>query len=373
MEKNVASNEKLAELHRKLEKANLGPLWEDILHMVTKEPYHEVVPYLWKWETIRNHLIEAGKLLGLGRAAERRVIYLQNPSLLKKGLIGYATHTLYAGIQLLMPGEVAPAHRHSQTAIRFIIEGDGAYTAVNGEKTYMDRGDLILTPAWTWHDHGHSGDKPMIWMDGLDVGLVRTLASSFFEAYPDDTYPDTNTDNSSVGMYSSGAFRPIADRKRTGYPSPLLAYKWTKADEALTALAQYEPDPHDGYAVDYINPITGGSADARIGTTMQKLTPGMHTKAHRHVHSAVYHVRDGNGYTVINGQKFEWSKGDFFILPPWNWHEHVNTGSEDVHLFSISDAPVLEMLGLDKVEAYTENGGFQSVTSTFVPDSEFSG
>ena len=360
--------EELAKLSENLEKVHLGPLWEKLGEMVTPEPAHQVMPFLWKWDTIKKHLLEAGELLGLGRQSERRVVYLQNPSLLKSGLVGYSTNTLYVGVQLLLPGEVAPAHRHTQSAIRFIIEGDGAYTAVDGEKTYMERGDLILTPAWTWHDHGHEGTEPMIWMDGLDVGLVRNFAGSFFEPYRDDTFPSAGFANGSTYKYSTGALRPVSDRKRKGYPSPLLAYKWKTTKEALANLEKLEPDVHDGYAMDYINPLTGGSADLRIGTTMQKLTPGMHTRAHRHVHSAVYHVLDGSGYTVIDGVKFEWAKGDFLILPPWSWHEHVNTGSSDAFLFSINDRPTLELLDLEEEEPYKENEGYQAVNSVFQPE-----
>jgi gentisate 1,2-dioxygenase len=357
----------LSEFADKLAVEHLGPLWDDIGKMVTPQPTHGVIPYLWKWETIRNYLLEAGPLLALGRDSERRVIYLQNPSLLKDGKVGYATNTLYAGVQLLLPGEIAPSHRHSQAAIRFIIEGDGdAYTTVDGEKTYMSRGDLILTPPWTWHDHGHEGDAPVFWMDGLDVGLVKTLTGSFFEPYHDDKYPVSGPPDSSVARYASGV-RAISERKRKGYPSPLINYKWASIEQALEGLSRLDPDPFDGFAVDYINPSTGGSADARLGTSMQKLPSGMHTEAHRHVHSVIYHVLEGTGNTVINGQKFEWARGDFFVVPPWSWHEHINTGDQAAYLFSLNDRPVMETLGLEKEEDLQENGGRQQVETIFVP------
>jgi gentisate 1,2-dioxygenase len=346
---------------------HLGPLWDNLGAMITRQPEHEVKPYLWKWKTIRDYLLESGELLGLGRESERRVIYLQNPSLLKAGKIGYATDTLYTGIQLLLPGEVAPSHRHSQSAIRFIIEGSGgAYTTVNGEKTYMERGDLILTPPWTWHDHGHEGSEPVFWMDGLDVGLVKTLTGSFFEPYHEDKYPLSGPPDQSTARYASGV-RAISERRKHGYPSPLINYKWHHIRQALAGLSRFDPDPYDGFAVDYINPTSGGSADARLGTTMQKLSAGYHTQAHRHVHSAVYHVFEGTGYTVINGQKFEWETGDFFIIPPWSYHEHHNTGTGDAYLFALNDRPVMELLGLEQEEALAENGGHQPVTSVFTP------
>lgn len=349
----------------RLAKDHLGPLWDNLGAMVTRQPTHHVAPYLWKWQTIRNYLLESGKLLALGRESERRVIYLQNPSLMEQGKIGYATDTLYVGIQMLLPGEVAPSHRHSQAAIRFIIEGDGtAFTTVNGEKTYMERGDLVLTPPWTWHDHGHEGTEPVFWMDGLDVGLVKTLTGSFFEPYHDNTYPLNGPADSSIRRYAGGV-RAISERKVRGYPSPLINYKWKRIREVLEGLTALEPDPYDGFAIDYVNPVTGGSADARLGTMMQRIVAGGGTKAHRHVHSACYHVLEGEGYTVIDGEKFEWSQGDFFIVPPWSWHEHHNTGQTDAHLFSLNDRPVMEILNLEQEEAYPDNGGNQRIERIF--------
>ncbi|MBU9723194.1 MULTISPECIES: cupin domain-containing protein [Bacillaceae] len=353
-------------LSQTLEESNLGPLWENLGEMVTKEPTHTIKPYLWKWDVIRENLIKSGELLKVGRAAERRVIYLQNPSLSDK--VGFATETLYAGIQLLLPGEVAPSHRHSQGAIRYVIEGDGAFTTVNGEKTYMNEGDLVLTPAWTWHDHGHEGTEPMLWMDGLDVGMVKNLCGSFFELFDEDTYPVKGVPDGTISRFAATGVRPVSERNRTsGYPSPLINYKWNNIEKGLEELTRLESDAFDGYAVDYINPINGQSADKRIGCTMQKLTGNMHTKAHRHVHSVIYHVKSGSGYTVINGEKFEWSKGDFFVIPPWNWHEHHNTGEENAYLFSINDRPVMDLLGLEMEEEYKEDNGYQTVTSTFSP------
>jgi gentisate 1,2-dioxygenase len=368
MTEKVKQDSIFSEYYKDLEQHEVGALWKDLGYMVTREPVHDVEPYLWKWETIKNYCLKAGSL-PLGPDAERRVVYLQNPSLKKKGLIGYGTNTLYAGIQMLLPGEVAPAHRHTQTAIRFIIEGDGAFTAVNGQKTYMERGDLILTPSGTWHDHGHEGNEPMFWMDGLDVGIVRYFAASFFEGFDDESHPVVGQDNESIRRYSNGAYRPINDKDLDGYPSPLLAYKWESTEQALNNLDEVkEVNSVDGIAVEFINPANGKSADLRVGSMMQRLPIGYEGKAHRHVHSAIYHVLDGSGYTIINGQKFEWSKGDFFILPPWSWHEHVNTGDQPAHLFSINDRPVLKNLNLEREENFKENGGHQVIEATFNPE-----
>ncbi len=370
MAKDLAGEDTLKQFYVNVEKENLGALWKNLGHMITRRPSPGMKPYLWKWETIRKYVLQS-EFLPLGKDSERRVIYLQNPSLMNQGLIGYGTNTLYAGIQLLLPGEVAPAHRHSQTAIRFIIEGEGAFTAINGERTYMEEGDLILTPSYTWHDHGHEGSKPMIWMDGLDVGLVRNFAASFFEGFSEEAFPTTGVSNGSVLRYASGSFRPVTKKNHQGYPSPLLAYKWTKAKEALDALVQAnEACPFDGYAIEYLNPSNAGPADRRVGTSMQLLKKGVHTKAHRHVHSAIYHVKEGTGYTVIDGKRFDWSKGDFFALPPWAVHEHVNTGEGDAYLFSINDRPVLEVLDLEREEALEEGNGYQEITGVFNPGEE---
>lgn len=367
IKKKVYTEAELKAYYDGLKNNYLGPLWHDLGHMVTKEPVHDVEPYLWKWKDIREYVLIAGELLEPCKDAERRVIYLQNPSLLKRGLVGYGTHTLYAGVQLLMPGEFAPSHHHSQSAIRYIIEGNGAYTAVNGQKVYMEPGDVVLTPAWTWHEHKHEGTEPVFWMDGLDVGLVRTLAASFFEPYKDGFYPLEIEENYGTKQFVSGAFKKLNEKVEPGYPSPIFGYKFARAKYLLENMKESEVDPYDGYAIEYINPTTGGPADSRIGTMMQRLVPNQHTKAHRHVHSAIYHVVSGCGYTIIDGVKFEWEKGDFFILPPWSYHEHVNISDVDAYLFSINDKPVMEKLELEFSEVLEENNGYQKVKSTFTP------
>lgn len=363
--------EELDQFNDALREDSLGPLWTDLPHMITREPQHDVEPYLWKWDTIRSHVLKSGELLKPGKDSERRVVYLQNPGLLERGLIGYGTNTLYAGIQLLKPGEKAPPHIHSQGAIRFIIEGSGAYTSVSGEKITMEPGDLVLTPPHTWHEHGHEGSEPVLWMDGLDVGLVKSFAGSFFQPYDGESYPLTRPTNYSNYQFSAPGMLPV-NSAEPGYPSPLLCYRWTDTKQALGRMSEGTPEvsranPHDGYALKYVNPATAGPADARIGTMIQKLPVGAHLRAHRHVHSAIYHVVGGDGYTVIDGQKFEWGRGDFFVVPPWSWHEHANTGDTDVYLFSINDAHVLEVLGLERYEDHPSTTGYQEITSVFRP------
>ncbi|WP_067935975.1 cupin domain-containing protein [Alicyclobacillus kakegawensis] len=359
------SSELLA-FHDEVRRYNLGPLWDVIHEIITPKPDTRVEPYLWKWPVIRERVMKSGELITPERGGERRVIFLENPGLKAAGQQAAVTRTLYVGIQLLLPGEIAPSHRHSQSAVRFIIEGEGAYTAVEGEKIFMQRGDYILTPAWTWHDHGHEGDKPMIWMDGLDSPFIQIIDASFFEPHKEKRQPLSLPDNYSVRRYGNGALRPLGDRHH-GYPSPLTVYPWQHTVAAMESLKSLPPDPHDGYAVEYINPANGQSADPRIGAVMQTLTPGMHTKAHRHLSSAVYHVVEGRGRSVVNGVQLDWEKGDFFTVPPWAWHEHANTGDGDAVLFSINDRPLMELLELERTEAYSEGDGHQAVREVFAP------
>ncbi|MCL6600939.1 MAG: cupin domain-containing protein, partial [Alicyclobacillus macrosporangiidus] len=297
------------------------------------------------------------------RGGERRVVFFSNPGFadLEPWGWGSVTDTLYAGIQLLLPGEKAPSHRHNQSAIRFIIQGSGAYTIVEGERVYMEEGDFLITPAGLWHDHVHEGDQPMLWLDCLDIPLLYKLGAMFFENHPDYNQPVTLPDHYTLLRYSASGLRPVQDRNNRY--APQAVFKWTQTKKALDNLSQLEPDPFDAYAVEYINPVSGAAAGNTIGAMMQKLPAGHHTQAHRHVHSAVYHVFEGQGYTVINGVRFTWQKGDTFVIPNWAWHEHVNTGSGAAYLFSTNDLPVMERLGLERTEAHPEKR--QWVTDEF--------
>ncbi|MHB8618557.1 MAG: cupin domain-containing protein, partial [Chloroflexota bacterium] len=250
----------------------------------------------------------------------------------------------------LRPGEVAPAHRHTPGAIRFIIQGSQAFTTVNGDKCFMERGDLVLTPAWTWHDHGHEGTEPMIWMDGLDLPLVHDLEAVFFEPFRGMQQPVKGT-NVSEQLHRVGQLRPAQTPAEGSGASPLLNYKWADTLDALERLSRLEGSPFDDVALEYINPFTGGPAIPTIACWAQMIRPGVHTQAHRQVTSKVYHVYEGSGYSVIGGQRFDWKKGDFFCVPTWAWHEHANEGTEPAYLFSIQDTPVLKALGLYREEA----------------------
>src|SRR3954471_23029843 len=180
---------------------SLAPLWERLHSMVTRTPVTPAVPAKWDYDAVvRPFLMQAGGLIS-AKEAERRVLILENPGLRGQTSI---THSLFAGLQLIMPGEVAPAHRHSQSALRFVIEGHGAYTAVEGERTLMQPGDFVITPSWTWHDHGNDTDQPMVWLDGLDIAIVALFDAQFAERYPEKEQPLSRPEGDALARYGSG-------------------------------------------------------------------------------------------------------------------------------------------------------------------------
>jgi len=195
--------------YRALRAENLGPLWETLKGLVPAEPRPQAVAFMWSYSDVRPRLMEAGKMIST-EEAERRVLVLQNPGL---SGVQQITDTLYAGLQLILPREVARAHRHSQSALRFVIEGTGAFTAVDGERATMHPGDFIITPAWTWHDHGNDSTEPVVWLDGLDVPLVSFLKAGFREEYKDESHPIKRKEGDAQAVYGTGLL-PIEDNQR---------------------------------------------------------------------------------------------------------------------------------------------------------------
>src|SRR5580658_6091778 len=242
------------EYYDRISQQNLTPLWEVLGRLVTPTPASPAAPAMWRYAEVREPLMEAGHLIS-AEEAERRVLVLENPALRGRSAI---TQSLYAGLQLIMPGEVAPAHRHTQSALRLLLEGDAAYAAVDGERTTMRRGDFILTPSWTWHDHGNPGNQPAIWLDGLDVPLVQFLDASFSERSSVSTQPPVRPEGDSLKRY--GANMLPVDHKVNGVsPSPVFVYPYERTRQSLLGIAQGEPDKHLGFKLRYVNPATGGS------------------------------------------------------------------------------------------------------------------
>ncbi|MBI5830582.1 MAG: cupin domain-containing protein, partial [Chloroflexi bacterium] len=267
------------------------------------------------------------------RGGDRRAIALANPGL---GGLPHATPTLWAAVQWLNGREVAPAHRHTAQAVRFIIDGQGAFSTVEGDKVYLERGDMVINPPWYWHDHGSDSDERAVWMDGLDIPLNNYLDASFFEPYKGETQAVSAVLDGTALKYGVGQMRPAWEPRSAQYP-PIFAYKWAETERALNNVAKVgAASPFDDVALEYTNPHSGGPVMDTITCWIQMLRPGVHTQAHRQVNSAVYYVFEGRGLTVINGIRFDWEKGDMFVIPGWAWHEHCNASSEErATLFSI--------------------------------------
>jgi len=347
-----ATEEELQSYYKGLEQYNVAPLWTVMADIQAHEPASKVIPYVWPWKDIRPQAMRATELVGTAEA-ERRVLRLMNPGL---GGRTATTQTLFGGIQTVLPGEISPAHRHTPAALRFIIESDGGYTAVGGERFPMLPGDLVLTPPWSWHDHANDTKNPMFWLDGLDLPLVNYLEMSFHDQYPEDTHPITESPGSSLAKYGSMALQPTWIERRMSGSSPLMYYPWDRTREALEKLATGEDgSPYDGVLMEYTNPSTGGHAMPTIACFVQLLRPGERTKAHRHTTSSIYHVVEGKGHTMVGDKKLSWEDKDTFCIPGWAFHEHVNESpTEPAFLFSYTDTPVMKALGYFREEPHPE-------------------
>jgi gentisate 1,2-dioxygenase len=329
-----------ADYYARIGKHSMTPLWEVISKLLTREPQTKATPHIWKYDALRPILLESADVISAAEA-ERRVLVLENPSMPGASCI---TESLYAGLQLIMPGEVAPTHRHSAAALRFILEGKKAFTAINGEKAFMEPGDLILTPSWVWHDHGHEGDVPVVWMDGLDIPLVRHLGPIFAEAYPNEFHPRGREVGDNQVRYGANML-PVGETFDTGN-SPVFHYPYGRTRDALQKLkASREVDPFHGIKMEYINPTNGGPVMPTMGCFMQLLPKGFTgAEPYRSTAAWVYSVVEGRGRTQIGDQTIEWQPRDVFVIPAWFPHKHV--ASDDAVLFSFTDKPVHDKLGL---------------------------
>jgi gentisate 1,2-dioxygenase len=327
------------DLYVRLDHKNTAPLWEVLGKIIPPEPTPDIVPVKWRYDDVRPLLMEAGRLL-TAREAERRVLILENPGLRGQSRI---TQSLYAGLQLILPGEIAPAHRHAAAALRFIIEGTGAYTAVEGERTMMHPGDFILTPSWTYHDHGNPGESPVIWLDGLDVPIVNLFDASFRESYPGDTQPNTVADGDSHARYAANML-PV-DWESTRPSSPIFNYPYSRSRETLDQLLRNgAPHPSHGIKMRFINPATGGAPMPTIGAFMQLLPKGFRGAAYRATDSTVFAAVEGRGRTRVGDVTLDWQPRDVFVVPSWMWVAHE--ADEQAVLFSFSDRPAQKALGL---------------------------
>jgi gentisate 1,2-dioxygenase len=327
------------EFTERLGRKNAAPLWDVLGEIVPPVPRPASVPALWRYEELRPLLMEAGRLI-TAQEAERRVLMLENPGLRGASRI---TQSLYAGLQLILPGEVAPSHRHTASARRFVIEGRGAYTAVDGERTTMQPGDFILTPSWTFHDHGNPGDAPVIWMDGLDIPIVNMFDTGFAEHHPDETQPVTRQEGDALSRYGAGLLPLEYQTERKS--SPMFTYPYARSRETLERLYRSGPlHPSHGVKMQFVNPATGGYPMPTIGAFLQLLPSGFRGDPHRSTDATVYYVVEGRGQSHVGSTSLSWQAHDIFVVPSWNPVKH--DAMEDVVLFSFSDRPVQKALGL---------------------------
>jgi gentisate 1,2-dioxygenase len=332
----------------------MTPLWEVLHALVPPSPATPCRPALWRYQDIRPFLMQSGQLITADEAV-RRVLILENPALPGQSAI---TQSLYAGLQLILPGEVAPSHRHTQSALRFVLEGQGAYTTVNGERTPMQAGDFIITPSWTWHDHGHDGGletaEPVVWLDGLDIPMLRFFDAGFAENGSSKTQNVTQAEGTSYQRFGANML-PVRYDAPFGQTSPIFSYPYERTREALFQLEQKASiDPWDGVKLRYVNPATGGYPMPTMATFMQRLPAGFSGQPYRQTDGAVFSVVEGTGKVLIEGpggvSEFNFAAHDHFVVP--SWHTARLQSAAGCVLFSFSDRPVHQALGLHKEERF---------------------
>lgn len=339
----------LRKLYQDFADNHMNPLWTQIGDLMPVHPRPRALPHVWKWSTLYPLAKQSGDLVPVGRGGERRAIGLANPGL---GGETYISPTLWCAIQYLGPRETAPEHRHSQNAFRFVVEGEGVWTVVNGDPVRMSRGDFLLTPGWCFHGHHNDTDQPMAWIDGLDIPFSFQNDVGFFE-FGADRVTDYATPRFSKGerLWCHPGLRPLS-QLQDSVSSPIGAYRWEITDAALTQqlLLEDEGQPatvEQGHAaVRYINPTTGGDVMPTIRAEFHRLREGTQTAVRREVGSTVFQVFDGRGAVVMNGETHQLDKGDIFVIPSWvAWSLQAETPFD---LFRFSDAPIMERLNFNR-------------------------
>ena len=356
---NVEDTPELQAYYKDLARYETAALWTVANKIEPWQPKSTSVPVLWRYADLREPVLKSVSLVSPEKAG-RRVIYLNNPG---RRDVSAAVGWLYSGLQVMHPGEVATSHAHSASALRFIMEGTGAYTVVDGHKMTLGANDFVLTPNGTWHEHGvDAAGSPCIWQDGLDIPFVNAMEANFFAVHPDLQQKVLYPVDDMTKTWGNPGLKPATGTWSKAY-SPLLKYEWGPTYDALRQFAKAGPgSDFDGVLMKYVNPVTGGHVMQTIGASMQMLRAGEKTKAHRHTGSVIYQCAKGSGYSIIDGQRFDWRERDIFCVPSWAWHEHANASDrDDACLFSFNDLPVIESLGFWREEPYGDNQGHQPI------------
>jgi gentisate 1,2-dioxygenase len=346
----------LEDLYRGFEAERLVPLWTEIGDLMPPTPGSACLPHVWRWRNLLPMAERAGELVPVGRGGERRAIALANP-----GLDGrpFATPTLWAAIQYLNPGEDAPVHRHTQNAFRFVVEGEGVWTVVNGDPVAMRRGDFLPQAGWNWHGHHNVTDRPMAWIDGLDIPFQHYAGSTFFEFGPDEVDTREAPERSrSERLWAHPGLRPLTQLQPTP-ATPLLAYRWEHTDRALAEQLLLEKEGYTSTvepghaAVRYTNPTNGDDILPTLRTEFHRLAPGTQTAARREVGSSVFQVFSGTGEVSVGDQTWTVEHGDMFVVPSWQPLRLASDAGLD--LFRFSDTPIFERLHQHRVEVGSGN------------------
>ena len=322
---------------------NLVPLWPSLRAVLPPgKPAIKTQPTCWPYQDLRPLLLQAGELTPMEKA-ERRVLVLANPG---HGLEKMqASATMYLGMQLLLPGEWAPAHRHTPNAVRMIVEGEGAYTTVDGEKCLMSRGDLILTPTGLWHEHGHDGDKPVVWLDVLDLPIVYFMEASYVTEGKAQT---VNSDAAGLA-YQRGGVVPAPVFARTPTAFPMLRYPWVDVRAALETLARTQPEI-ESVQVAYINPETGGDAQKILGFSALMLRPGETLNLPARSTAMVFHQIEGSASVKADASSFTLAEADTCCIPGYTPITLANQSTtQPAFVFIADDAPLQKKLGLYEV------------------------
>jgi gentisate 1,2-dioxygenase len=321
------------------------------------------VAHRWRWREIGPYLdriaeIARGADVSPIEFAERQQFLLTNPGLSGKLQV---TSTMRCAVSIYNPGDVAPVHIHTPNASRTILSEHGGYTTIEGERCAARRGDLILTPNGTWHDHGNDGSEPVVWIDVLDFPLMEFLDCVWLdEQYPGETQgnvraqPVTQPDGYSQRLYGKGGLVPAVAPSRRGFgqgTSPMFHYRGADVRAALDDLRAEPSDPYDGVVLRFVNPVTGASVFPTLDYRAMLLRAGEETLFKRATAATLYQVIDGSGLTEIAGETFEWETNDIFVVPGFAWRRHVNRGEADAILYTVSDLPLL-----DKIAQYRAQG-----------------
>ena len=343
----VTDTPELEAYYEELAATNCGAFWKRANAIEPWEPESRYRPTIWRWRDMRPLALRAIDLVKPEEAG-RRVVTLLNDSEAGREHVA-AVGWLFSGMQAMKPGEITPAHKHTASAHRFIMEGAGAYTVVDGHHITLGKNDYVMTPGGCWHDHGVAADGEVsIWQDGLDIPLMNSLEANFYAVYDAPAQMRTHASDDLPLSYGGAAVRPETLGEWDKPYSPVMVYRWEATRDALRNLAQVsDGTPFDGHMIRYSNPLTGGWAMRTMGANMQRLAPGFAGKAHRHTGNVVYNVAGGRGHSVIGGERFDWEEHDIFCVPSWTWHEHHSDSSEDeAFLFSFNDFPVMDALGV---------------------------